>query len=124
VGRYGFEQDGTKYWIIDRRMNGARRWGIDLDNRNSQGKVDLHEDFAIISRVLNQRTGKILVTVGGLYGFGTEAAGRFLTDSKYLAKFAAGLQKGWQSKNLQLVIRAEVIDGIPGPPEMIASAIW
>jgi hypothetical protein len=124
VGRYGFEHEGTKYWIVDRQNQNARQWGIDLATRNSEGKLDLHEDFAIISRVLNQRTGKMLVTVGGLYGYGTQAAGQFLTDKKYLAKFAARLKSGWESKNLQLVIRTEVIDGTPGPPELIASSVW
>jgi hypothetical protein len=124
MGRYGFEHDGTKYWIVDRQNQGVRQWGIDLDNRNSEGKLDLHEDFAIISRVLNQRTGRMLVTVGGLYGFGTQAAGQFLTDPKYLKKFAARLKSGWESRNLQLVIRTEVIDGTPGPPELIASSVW
>ena len=124
IGRYGFEHDGTKYWIVDRQKQGARQWGIDLDIRNSEGKPDLHEDFAIVSRVLNQRTGKMLVTVGGLYGFGTQAAGQFLTDPKYLTKFAARLKSGWESKNLQLVIRTEVIEGTPGPPELIASWVW
>ena len=124
VGRYGFEHDGTKYWIVDRQNQAPRPWAIDLDNRNGEGKLDLHEDFAIISRVLNPRTGKMLVTVGGLYGFGTRAAGQFLTDPKYLAKFAARLKSGWESKNLQLVIRTEVIDGTPGPPELIASSVW
>jgi hypothetical protein len=124
IGRYGFEHEGTKYWIVDRQNQGARQWGIDLDLRSSQGKLDLHEDFAIVSRVLNQRTGKMLVTVGGLYGFGTQAAGQFLTDPKYLTKFAASLKSGWESKNLQLVIRTEVIDGTPGPPELIASWVW
>ncbi len=124
VGRYGFEHEGTKYWIVDRQNHGARQWGIDLGNRNSEGRLDLHEDFAIVSRVLNQRTGKMLVTVGGLYGFGTLAAGQFLTDPQYLTKFAARLNSGWESKNLQLVIRTEVIDGTPGPPELIASSVW
>jgi hypothetical protein len=121
VGRYGFEHEGAKYWIVDQQNERARKWGIDLDRRNSEGKLDLQEDFAIISRVLNQRTGKMLVTVGGLYGFGTQAAGQFLTDPKYLTKFAAGLKSGWKSKDVQLVIRTEVIDGTPGPPELIAS---
>jgi hypothetical protein len=124
TGRYGFLQDGTKYWIVDRQNNQTGRWGIALEKRNSKGKFDLHEDFAIISRVLNHTTGKMLVTVGGLYGYGTEAAGQVLTDPKYLKHFAVSLQKGWQSKNLQLVIRTEVIDGIPGPPELIASSVW
>jgi hypothetical protein len=124
IGRYGFEHEGTKYWIVDREDQGARKWGIDLDLRNSEGKLDLHEDYAIISRVLNHRTGKMLVTVGGLYGFGTQAAGQFLMDPKYLTKFVASLKSGWESKNLQLVTRTEVIDGTPGPPELIASSVW
>jgi len=124
IGRYGFEHEGTKYWIVDRQNQGARQWGIDLDVKNSEGKLDLHQDFAIVSRVFNQRTGKMLVTVGGLYGFGTQAAGQFLTDPRYLKKFTANLKSGWESKNLQLVIRTEVIDGTPGPPELIASWAW
>lgn len=107
MGRYGFEHDGTRYWIIDRQNQAARTWGIDLDKRNSEGKLDLNEDFAIISRVLNQRTVKMLVTVCGLYGYGTQAAGQFLTDPKYLTKFASKLKSDWESKNLQLVIRTE-----------------
>jgi len=124
IGRYGFEHEGTKYWIVDRQNQGARQWGIDLDVKNSEGKLDLHQDFAIVSRVFNQRTGKMLVTVGGLYGFGTQAAGQFLTDPRHLKKFTANLKSGWESKNLQLVIRTEVIDGTPGPPELIASWAW
>jgi hypothetical protein len=38
-------------------------------------------------------------------GFGTQAAGQFLTDPEYLKKFARNLKSGWESKNLQLVIR-------------------
>jgi hypothetical protein len=62
--------------------------------------------------------------VGGLYAIGTHASGQFLTDPKYLKKFSARLKSGWESKNLQLVIRTEVIDGTPGPPELIASSVW
>jgi hypothetical protein len=31
---------------------------------------------------------------------------------------------GWENKNLEMVLKSDVIDGKPGPPVLISSNIW
>ena len=39
------------------------------------------EDYALISRIWNSETGHVVIIIGGLYTYGTQAAGEFLTDA-------------------------------------------
>ena len=61
-------------------------------------------------------TERIVIVVGGLTGFGTLAAGEFLTNPEYIQDFAKHAPQGWDRKNMQLVISTRVIDGTSGPP--------
>jgi hypothetical protein len=63
------------------------------------------------------RTGFITVTVAGLFGYGTLAAGRFLTDPTYFEDYSrrAGFKPG--NRNMQIVLATEVIHGRSGRPE-------
>jgi hypothetical protein len=122
--RFGFHQDGTQYWIADQQDPGARRWKIDLNRKDAEGRPVVGEDYALISRFLNPRTGKIVVVVAGLYAPGTEAAGRFLTDARQMQSLTGHVQPQWQRKNLQIVIRTEVIERTPGPARVLAAYSW
>jgi hypothetical protein len=31
---------------------------------------------------------------------------------------------GWENKNLEMVIKSEVIDGKAGPPVLVTSIVW
>ena len=42
------------------------------------------QDFALISRIRDSETGHVVVVIGGLYTYGTEAAGEFLTDPRLM----------------------------------------
>jgi hypothetical protein len=119
--RFGFHQDGTVYWIADQQDPGTSRWKIDLGRQDPQGHPLLGEDYALISRFLNPRTGRIVIIVAGLYGFGTEAAGRFLTDTRQMASLKGRVAAQWEKKNLQIVIGTEVIDRSPGPARVLAT---
>ena len=79
---------------------------------------------ALISRFLNPRTGRIVVIVAGLYGFGTEAAGRFLTDARQMESMAGQIPPQWEKKNLQIVVGTEVIDRSSGPARVLAVHSW
>ena len=122
--RFGFHQDGTVYWIADQQDSGKRRWKIDLGRTDAQGRPLINEDYALISRFLNLRTGKIVVVVAGLYGFGTEAAGRLLTDARQIELLTGHVPPRWEKKNLQIVISTEVIDRSPGPARVLAAYSW
>jgi len=61
---------------------------------------------------------------GGIGAHGTIAAGEFLTTPAYLNAFAAQAPKGWAHKNMEVVIRTEMINGKSGPPRVVAAYFW
>jgi len=121
---FGLHQDGTVYWIADQQDPGQRQWKVDLARKDAQGRPVVGQDYALISRFLNPRTGKIVVVVAGLYASGTEAAGRFLTDAHQMELLTGHVPPHWEKKNLQIVISTEVIDRIPGPARVLAAYSW
>jgi hypothetical protein len=123
--RFGFRQDGAEYWIADQQNPSARQWKIDLSaKKDGDGRPLVGEDYALISRFLNPTTGKIVVVVAGLYASGTEAAGRFLTDAHQMELLTGRVPAHWEKKNLQIVIRTEVIDRVPGPARVLTAYSW
>lgn len=122
--RYTFQRAGQIQWISDRDRPSFRDWKNDLTKTDAQGNLDIKQDYAIISRVANPRTGFITVTVAGLWGYGTLAAGRFLTDPQYIQEFSRRTGFNLEKNNLQIVIGTEVIQGKPGPPTVLAATSW
>lgn len=104
-------------WIEDSQNPGNRSW-------RGSGKLlysDSSVDYAIVSRFQSPDTGQWIVAAGGLGMHGTEAAGELLTTPA----FARALPKVAASgKNLQFVLRTNVIDGHTGPPEIVAVYAW
>lgn len=122
--RYTFQRNGRLHWIADRDHPAFQDWKVDLTRTDGTGNLDIQEDYAIVSRVANPRTGSITVTAGGLWGYGTLAAGRFLTDPKYMRQVENQAPSGWSKKDMEIVIGTEVIRGNPGPPKVLAVAFW
>lgn len=122
--RYTFQHNGNVQWIADRDHPTFQDWKNDLSQRDAQGNLALRQDYAIISRIANPRTGFITVTVAGLWGYGTLAAGEFLTDPRYLDELAKQRGLKLDKGDVQIVIGAEVIQGRPGPPRVLAVATW
>src|SRR6266496_245337 len=79
--RFVFDNGNTPQMHIQDRFDHSRSWGP----RYSNGK--LIEDYAIISRILNSKTGSVLVTIGGLDHSGTAGAGNFVTSPQLIAGF-------------------------------------
>jgi hypothetical protein len=82
------------------------------------------EDYVLICRLKNASTAGFVVVVAGLKQFGTEAAGRLVTDADQLAVVTRDLQPGWENKNLQVVLRVRVIGKTPAQPDVVASYVW
>jgi hypothetical protein len=122
--RYTFQRTGRIQWIADRDRPSFQDWKNDLSQTDAQGNLALKQDYAIISRVENPRTGFITVTVAGLWGYGTLAAGRFLTDPQYMQNFCKHTGFKLDKNNMQIVIGTEVIQGKPGPPTVLAATSW
>jgi len=122
--RFQFRRDGPIFWIADRDHPQSRNWKIEVANPAEGGHLPLQRDYAVVSRVYNSRTGKITITVAGLWGSGTIAGGEFLTEPVYLREAAKKLPSDWPNRNVQFVLGAEVIEGNPGPPRVLATAVW
>jgi len=106
--------------IIREEGPSGRRWYSKFDSINSRSK----EDYALVTRLLNSKTGQFVVLVAGIQSYGTQAAGEFVSSSEYLQ---AALQKAppdWERKNMQILLRTPVIDGLPGPAEVVAIYVW
>ena len=78
------------------------------------------EDFALISRIRDSGTGHVVVVIGGLYTYGTETAGEFLTDPSLMQSIASDERLNGNEQNLQVVLGTTVTDGTPGPPRVLA----
>ncbi len=118
--RYTFHQEGPVDWIQDQQNQNDRRWSITIPPNGAP----IIKDFALITRIIDPNTDRIMVAVGGLWGYGTLAAGEFLTDNKYMEAFARDAPAGWPKKNLQIVLSTEVIKGNSGPPKVLATHAW
>src|SRR5208282_1755227 len=87
---------------------------------------DFHtdEDYAVISRAFLPQTHSILVLISGCTQYGTEGAADLLTNPELLAGALREAPVGWQHKNLQLVLRMQVIANAPASPKVVAAHFW
>jgi hypothetical protein len=85
---------------------------------------DFEEDFAVVSRLLDPRIGKPVVTIGGTTTLGTTAAANFITDAEHLAMLEKEAPHGWNEMNLQLLLSTRIVDGSAGPPRLVATSFW
>jgi hypothetical protein len=120
--RFGFARNPEAHisWIEDRQNPQAVRWSHEM----TAPYASVQEDYAIISRVVDPTTGRMVVTASGLAKFGTEAAGEFLTNPSYMELIPKQAPKGWERRNIQLVIRANVVGRSSGPPQIVAAHFW
>jgi hypothetical protein len=123
--RYTLALDAENYLIYTKDAKNpssrAWSWGTNQPRDHVGGATGpvLH-DYALISRIRNSETGHVLVVVGGLYRYGTQSAGEFLTDAQSMREVTATVRMGDISRNLQIVLGTTVTDGTPGPPKVLA----
>jgi hypothetical protein len=130
VGAWASGVEGAQVWCgFDQRPDHHGR-GSQNPTRQDRAVnyrtpyLALTEDYAPISRTLDPTTARMVVVIGGLTGYGTIAAGEFLTDLTHLEAMAKGAPKGWERKNIQLVSATRVIHGTSGPPRILERHFW
>ena len=123
----GFNNSWTLEMTDNLRFVFAYQYQIQdrFDKRRSwKANQDFTEDYAIISRILNSKTGEILITAAGIGHAGTRAAGEFLTSPEDIDSLMLTAPKGWEKRNLQIVLHTNVINGSPSHPDLIATYYW
>jgi len=82
-------------------------------------------DYAIVSRLKSSQTGQYLTIVAGITGPGTQAAAEFVSSPRELDQALRQVSTGWENKNLQMILRVPVPNGItPTTPQVVATYSW
>jgi hypothetical protein len=111
---------GPNAQVQDTKNLQSADWSIDF----LKPYASISTDYAIVARYRDPTTEGPVMVVAGLGPFGTEAAGAFVATPQYLEQLARQLPPGWENKNIELVLKTEVIDGKAGPPVLIAATEW
>jgi hypothetical protein len=113
----GFRESGEVLWIEDRTKPG-HVWKNSLEGRLGT------KDFALVARLMNSKTGQFLLIVSGIGMVGTKAAGRLISHEQDLEKALSAAPRGWERKNLEIVLETDIVDGSPSPPRAVAIEVW
>jgi hypothetical protein len=111
-----FVQDDQGVRIVDRE-HPARFWG-------DPGvlPIDVTEDFALITRILRSTSGQAVICVAGIQGSGSQMGAEAITNADYLQTILKHAPHDWEHKNVQFILKTKIVAGIPGAPELVASA--
>jgi hypothetical protein len=115
--RFGFEAQ-SKPSIVDTLSK--KTWALSAitDDRRAA------EDYILICRLPHAQTGAFMMVAAGLAGYGTEAAGRIVSDPTLLEPILRKLPEGWAGHNLEMVLHVEVVSEAPALPEVAAAYTW
>jgi len=116
----GFEYDNHIRQVVDRKSVPRRIWTLQWQ---VPMKV-LARDYAVVARIHDQVSGQPVIILAGILGEGTEAASEVVSNSAYLDAMLQKAPKNWDQLNLEAVIEANVIEGHPGPPTVVAVETW
>jgi hypothetical protein len=123
--RYTLALDPDRHliYIRDSHQPLARNWSWPTDG-SSRGQGGLGgpalQDYALISRIWDSKTGNVVIVIGGLYTYGTEAAGEALVNPKMMDAISKTVPLGKGHQNIQVVLGTTVTDDTPGPPRLLA----
>ena len=106
--------------IQDAKNPQNKDWLIDF----SQPYAAVAVDYAIVARYHDPTTEGPVLVIAGIGPYGTEAASAFVSTPQYLEQIAKQVPAGWETKNIEMVIKTEVIDGKAGPPALVAATVW
>ncbi len=118
--RFGFESKDGVALLVDRNSKSKTTWATAWDLPYQK----LSRDYAIVARIHDNTTGQPVIIAAGISEEGTEAAGEILYNPIYLDSLLAKAPRNWEQLNMEAVIETQVIEGHPGPPNILAVETW
>jgi hypothetical protein len=118
--RFTLQAEGGVRFIRDKNNPSSKAWSNPVPAAGQQRT----RDFGLITRLLESRSGKPVLVVSGTGGNGLDAAAEFVTDRSNIDLMARNAPVGWERKNLQIVLEANVINGLSGPAKVVALHVW
>jgi len=108
---------------IRERGGQGRVWSISHAPSRAASST-ITEDYAIVCRLFDSKTGAPLIALAGTTTCGTRAAGEFLTDPVSIRKLEGIPRAAWERKNLELVLHAPLVNCNPTSVEIVAEHTW
>jgi hypothetical protein len=115
---FSFVETGEEFMIREQGGKG-RTWKPIKDK-----KGNTTDDFAIVGRLLDSKTGQFTITVAGIEGAGTQTAGELVANPVYLAQALGDAPADWEKRNMEMVLQTTITDSVPGPARVVASYFW
>ncbi len=116
--RFANNPEMTQFGIADSTAPSRMKWVVD---RQQQINTNNYSDYAIIARFTDPTTGKLTLVSAGVGLGGTIAAGEFLTNFDDLSQ---SMRNAGKSRNVEIVLSTQIIDGQPGTPKIEATYFW
>jgi hypothetical protein len=108
---------------IRERGGQGRVWSISHEAGRAASST-ITEDYAIVCRFFNSKTGAPVISLAGTTTCGTRAASEFLADPVSMRKLAIIPRDAWERKNLELVLHAPLVNCNPTSVEIVAEHAW
>jgi hypothetical protein len=112
-----FDRNPDVRRILDRSNPQQRDWQAPVTPA-------LAADYALIARAPEPQTGQMMLVIAGLGEQGTAAALEFVTNPKYLERLPERAPSGWHKRNIELVIKTDLVNGDWGEPRVVATHWW
>jgi hypothetical protein len=104
--------------IVDETQPGVR-WERDHSLPYSSA-----DDYALVARFRDSTTDSWVVALAGVGRNGTEAAAHFVTSPHYMQLLRDRVGSDFSSRNAEVVLKVNVIDGKTGAPSIQAVHVW
>ncbi len=111
---------GAVRHILDAQKPEIAEWTTDT----TIPYASINSDYAVVARYHDPTTNGMVMVIGGLGPYGTETASEFVASPQYLDQLLSKLPAGWENKNVEMVIKTDVINGDAGPPHLLSSTTW
>jgi hypothetical protein len=116
--RYRFEYHAGKPCIAEASV--GCRWT--LTTKADDGRSA--EDYILLCRLPHSATNSFTVVCAGLNVYGTEEAGRIVSDPDSLTPILREIPKYWPNHNVQIVLHVAVIGDAPAQSELVSVYSW
>jgi hypothetical protein len=116
--RFHFVPDQNKQGIMDTQHPG-KIWA-----RNPSLPSTDKPDYALVARFRDPSTDSVIVVASGLKQYGNDAASQFLVSPAFLRLLNKEAGPNWKNKNIEVVLRTDVVKGSAGVPIIEATHVW
>jgi hypothetical protein len=116
--RFHFSPEAVAASIVDEAKPGVH-WERDHSLPYSSA-----DDYAVVARFRDTTTDGWVVALAGVGRNGTEAAAQFVTSPHYMQMLRDQVGSDFSNRNVEVVLKVNVIDGKTGAPSILAVHAW